>query len=219
MKRLVAPRTWPIQRKKYTFVSNPLPSGAKFKYGVTLSFILKELIGVCKTNKEVKLLITDKKIKVNNSTVKNARQLVSLFQLLDINGKKYRIELKSSGKLNVVEAENEFIINKVMNKTILNKGKIQVNMFDGRNFILDEAKDIKVGDSIAFQEKSYMILPLQKNAIVVLFDGKHRGMKGKIENIEGNSVVINSDNHMIKTLKKYCFVVSKANEKPVIKLE
>ena len=218
MKRLVVPNTWPIERKKIVFVTCPLPNGAKTKYGVTLSFMLKELLGICKSNKEVKHLITNKLIKVNDSIVKDEKQLVSLFQLITINNKSYRISFKESGKLNVVEADNDIIINKIMNKTINKKGKIQINMFDGRNMLVDNAKEIKTGSSLAFKDKSFMVLPLEKGASVMLFDGKHRGKVGKIENIDNQYVMVNADNEMIKTLKKYCFVISKTNEEPVIKV-
>ena len=74
-----------------------------------------------------------------------------------------------------------------MDKRIISGKKIQINLLDGRNFLSD--LDCKVNDSVVINLKDKKIekcIPLKENARVLVYDGKHTGKEGTVENIDKN---------------------------------
>ena len=77
------------------------------------------------------------------------------------------------------ESVNKII--KVIGKKIISKGKVQINLMDGRNIITDEK--VKLGDSVLFNfktKKLEKIIALAKGGEAHVIEGKHAGKKGKI---------------------------------------
>lgn len=221
-KRLTAPNTWPIARKNDVFVVSPLSTGTKNKYALPIGFILKEVVKACKTNKEVKYLLTNKLVSLNNSILHDIKQVVGLIQHFKVRDTNFRLIMESSGKLNVVKLDDEntpITLTKVLNKTKVKGNKIQINLFDGSNILVDDAKakNVKTGSSLVIKDKdNFDVLNLEKGASVLLYDGRHRGLKGTLTSIDNDFVTIESDGDAIKTLTKYCYVLSKPSAKPLI---
>lgn len=114
---------------------------------------------------------------------------------------------------------------KVVNKSKVKGGKIQVTAHDGRNFLFDKT-EINVGDTIIFdleKKKIVEVLPFAKNSLVLLTDGSHIGHLAKIKevirpkNLQKPKVVIDMDGNEYTTLMGYGFVIGK--EKPYITIE
>lgn len=221
-KRLTAPNTWPIARKNDVYVISPLATGTKTKYALPIGFVLKEVLKVCKNNKEVKFLLNNKLIKSNNIILTNPGQVVGLLQIVKIRDVNYRVVMASSGKLDVVKLNDDdklTIILKVVNKTKMKNGKTQINLFDGSNILIDDAKskEIKTGCSLVMKNKiDFDILNLLKDSTVLLYDGRHRGIKGVVSSIDNDFVIVEYDGNAIKTLKKYCYVLSEPSKKVLI---
>lgn len=222
LKRLLAPKTWPVERKEIVYITKPLPIGFEMRFGLPLAYVVKEMLHVCRSTKELKYLFSNKLINVNGKIVTEPRSLIGLFDVLVIGDRKFRIIMRHTGKLDAIaiKSEHPAIINKVMNKIKAKKAVLQINLFNGKNINIDaeQSKQINVGDSVITNTDKLEVLPLAKHSMAVLFDGRHRGMIGEITHIDDAYVALNVDGNAIKTLKKYCYVVSKPKEKSVIEL-
>ena len=102
--------------------------------------------------------------------------------------------------------------------------KIQLNLFDGRNVIVDK-NDYKTGDVALFdleKKKITDVIKFEKNSIVFIKDGKYIGQVGVIKDIivTGNEkkdrVVFKCGDAEHETLKEYAYVIGK--DKSAIKL-
>src|SRR5512133_1462699 len=140
LKTLTAPVSWPIKRKGQTFVIRPLP-GKSFNMSMPLSLILKDMLGYCKTSKEVRALLRDKEILVDGKRRKEEKFLVGIMDILSIPITKdyFRMQINKNRKLELVKidaSETGSKIMKIVGKTSLKNGKMQLNLFDGRNIIV-----------------------------------------------------------------------------------
>jgi ribosomal protein S4E len=98
---------------------------------------------------------------------------------------------------------------KIIGKKILAKGKVQLNLFTGKNIILDKKADYSVGDSVVVdKEKVTKHLKFEKGAKVFLTSGKHIGHNGVIEEITETESWLQSKKILVKT-KNGTFETSK----------
>jgi small subunit ribosomal protein S4e len=173
-------KAWPIPRKGTRFVV--VPEHNK-KNGIPLMIILRDMLKLAKTRTEVKRILESEKIKVNGKMTKEEKFPLSLFDILSVESKNYKITLKNR-KFELEETKEHVKISKIINKKILGKGKAQINLNDGRNFISKEK--ISVGDSVVFdinEKKISKIIQLKQGSSVVAISGSHIGETGKIEDI------------------------------------
>ncbi|MFC1690963.1 30S ribosomal protein S4e [Nanoarchaeota archaeon] len=224
LKRLNMPRTWEIKRKVSTFITRPHPGAHKLEHGMPLGIVIKELLGLAKTTKEVKDILNNKELLVDGKRRKDQKSLVGLMDIITIPQlkKSYRMILDNRGKLKTIEiADNEVNLKlcKVMSKTLLRGKKIQLNLGSNRNIII-EKDEYTVGDTVVIglpDQKINKVLKLEKGASIYLIGGKHLGSTGSIENIEGNMITFRTpEKEVYQTFKKFLFVVGK--DKPEIAL-
>lgn len=223
LKRLATPKTWKINRKEKVFIVRPNPGAHSFERGLPLNVVLKELLKLVKTTREVKKVLKNNLVLVDGKRRENHHFLTGLFDVLSIPELKrsYRMLLNKRGKLQVKEISPEeggFKPCKVVGKKVLTKGKTQLNLHDGKNIICKEQK-VKVGDTLVLtlpQLEIKEILPLKAGANVFLIKGKHIGEVGILKEIKGREAVYLADNEEIETARDYLFVVG--DKKPVINL-
>jgi len=105
---------------------------------------------------------------------------------------------------------------KIINKTILRKGKIQLNFYDGRN-ILVEKDSYKSGDTVILNLEKNMIdshIKLEKGALIYIMGGKYIGRIGRVESMaekklmQPAKIIVKMDSQTVQTLKDYAFVVN-----------
>ena len=233
--RLAAPKTWKIKKKGVKYIIKPKPGMHSIKIGLPLNVILKDLLDHAKSSKEVKKILNNQEILVDQKRRKDPAFVVGFMDIISIPKLKehYRVLLNKKGYLvpiKIDEKQAKLKLCKVNNKTLIKgakdskssstliKKQIQLNLFDGRN-ILIEKTDIKTGDTLVIEVPSQKIIDsfkFEKGATIYLSAGKHAGYIGKIEDIKENKIIFKTksgDN--IETLKKYAFVIGK--EKPFIK--
>lgn len=192
-KRQKVLKSWPIARKGTKFVVKSLHSHNK---GIPILIAIRDMLKFAQNKKEVKKIIHSKKLLINNKPVKEYKNSVQLFDVLKIADKDiaYRLELTENGKFvfNLIKENIDKKISKIIDKKILKKGKKQINLFDGKNFLSDI--DCSTNDSVEIDLKNKKIskcLPLKENAEVVVFAGKHSGKKGKISKIDKENKMAN----------------------------
>lgn len=209
LKRHKTPKNWPITRKGTTFVVKPI-SGE-----IPLLIILRDMLKVAQNRKEVKQAIHMKNILLNNSPVKDDKQGAFLFDTISLVPAKkyYRVILSKYGRFDVQEiseAESKKKNAKIANKTKLKGNKIQLNLIDGKNYIVD--LKCKTNDSavVNFEKRTIeSCLPLKEKATVLVTAGKHAGKGGVVKSIneERKMTSLDYEGQEINVLIKQLVVV------------
>jgi small subunit ribosomal protein S4e len=214
LKRIAAPRTWQLARKSATFTLRPFPGGQGFEMGLALGSILRDHLHLASSMNEVQKMLHVNKILVDGKLKKDRRSFVGLFDIISIPkiSKHFQINLDSKGRLivqEIVAAKADSKVCRVIGKTLLKGGKIQLNLYDGKNIV--STKDVNVGDSIVLtfpQHKIQKVLPLTIGAHIFLTHGKHAGTSGTLKELSGKSARYElKDGTSIETARKYIFVV------------
>ena len=220
LKRLAAPKTWPIARKANTFTAKPKPSGQKLSMTLSLSFVFKDLLKLARTTKEVKFILKNKEVLVNGTKVHDDKYGVGFMDVISIPAlnTSFRITINDTGKLAVEESGKDPVrLCKVANK-IVSKGKKEVVcLHDGT--VLKAPGKVSVGDTVAvdMSKKITSVVELKKGAKILLTGGSHIGVKGAIQNIiqskmNDDLVEVKTDSLTFKTSKKYAFVIGDDKE-------
>lgn len=209
LKRPNTNKMWPISRKgtKYLVV----PSHSK-NNGIPLLVILRDVLKIVKTRKELVKILREGKILVNDEKLRDESRTLVVFDSIGIPSlnKYYKFNFSDTGKVSfdeISEKASHYKISKLSNKKILKRGITQLNFGDGRNILSKEK--ISVGDSaiINFKEKKLVkILPISEKSKVMIIGGKHRGEKGVIESV-GEKILIKSKESKFEIGKKEIMII------------
>jgi len=175
----------PIPRKGTKYVA--IASSHRYD-SVPAVIAVRNMLKLAKTAKEVRMMVNLKILKINGRVVMDKRESIKLFNTFDA-GKQYILTLLQTGKFALEENKNKDLrLCKVVNKTLIAKNKIQLNLHDGTNILTNDK--ISVGDSVYLDlsNKIKKHISLEKGKEVFILSGKYTGMKGKIEGIEGKKV-------------------------------
>lgn len=224
MKRIQAPRTWFVNRKRFKFITRPNPGAHSFQKGLSLTVLMRRMVRVAKSSKEARYILNNGQLLVNGKVRKEPKYIVGLMDVVQFPqiNKNFRILFDFKGRLLAVPVEAEeakFKLSQIKSKTVLKKGKIQLNLSDGSNLLID--KDVyNVGDTLQLslpEQKILSYMKMEKGVQIFLTGGKHSGDLGVIENIEGRNILFkDAKNKSYETLKKYAIVIGK--DKPLITL-
>ena len=101
LKRLSAPKSWSIKRKKTTFIMRPEPSGHPKELCIPLSIFLKDMVKYAKTTKDVKNILTSKEIFVDGRRRKSPKFAVGFMDVITVPDTKenFRVLLSTKGKI------------------------------------------------------------------------------------------------------------------------
>jgi small subunit ribosomal protein S4e len=211
LKRIATPRTWIIDRKANTFIQRPKPGAHPLDMGMSLGVMLRDKIQIGSTLAEVKKILNTKEILIDGKRRKSPRFIVGLFDVITLPMQNYRVVLDNKGRIVVKKIDQkEAAVKpcKVVGKTMISGGKIQLNLHDGKNILSTEK--VKVGDSLLIHLpdlKIEKVMPLEKGSTIFLTKGKHAGISGALKEIKDEEVTFTSDKQEIETAKEYIFVV------------
>ncbi|MFH0808003.1 MAG: hypothetical protein V1888_00065 [archaeon] len=218
IKKTEMPKTWPVPRKgkRKRFIAVPSHGINK---GISLLFLIRDILDIAKTRKEVRVMTLGGIVKINNKVRHdenfpvNVLDVVSLsadgkdiFYRLEIVNKKFRL-----AEIDAKDANSKVV--KIVGKKILSGGLVQMNLRDGQNFL---SKDkFSVGDSVLLDTKKnkiVKILGLKVGAKVEIIGGKHAGDKGELVGFEdlvrGRNYEIKLENSTVKLPYKVILVVA-----------
>ena len=176
---------WPIPRKGTTYVT---VSSHNKTESIPLMVVMRDVLKFVKNKKELMKIIHEKQITINGKEVREANYPICLFDILSLKPmkKNYQAVLTKNKKYafeEVAEKDAKSRVYKIINKKIISKDKIQLNLMQGKNIISKEKMNI--GDSVVldFENKVVKVLELKSGGNAVVIEGKHSGNKGKIEEI------------------------------------
>lgn len=178
------------------------------------------------TGKEAKAIISKGEILVDGRIRKDNAYPVGLFDAISIpTSNQFYRAVPSSGGFNVIEIpqdEANVKICKIESKTLVKKGKVQLNLNDGRNILVDGGK-FSTGDSLLVEVPSSKVkdhLKLVKGSIGIILKGKNSGKSAEVKEIlagkfrQPSRIICEIEGKDAEVLKGNFIVVGK--EKPLI---
>ena len=226
LKRLAAPRSWPLKRKANVWTTKQRPGSHSVEESVPAAVMLRDIIKICDTSREAKRIVANRDCLVDGKAIRDVKAPVGIMDVISIPAMDlyYRVVLSDKGKITVVpiskdEAGWKLVL--IEDKTKVAGGKIQINFHDGRNIVLD-ANKYKTGDVLKLavpDQKIEDVYELKAGATVLIFRGQHAGKTAVVSDYiitkdASANVVRFTDGS--ETVKANVFVIG--GDKPVIKL-
>ncbi|RLJ03400.1 MAG: 30S ribosomal protein S4e [Candidatus Aenigmatarchaeota archaeon] len=224
-KRLSAPKVYPIQRKGKKFVISTRPGPHSKETSIPLGVILRDVLGYAKTMKEIKMILNTGQVMVDGRVRKDHRYPVGLFDVLGFKNmnKYYRmVPFRKGFKLvEVKKSESGTKLCRIENKTVLKGGKIQLNLSDGKNIIVEDGFSTK--DSVLLQIPDLKVkqhIPRKKGSLGLFIRGVNRGRICTVKDFRKtrgpspNLVTVDMDGKEMEVDENLIFIVGE--KKPVI---
>jgi small subunit ribosomal protein S4e len=230
LKREAAPGFWPIHRKEFMWTVRPTPGPHPIHQCIPLVIIVREVLGLAKTRKEAKKIVSQGKIHVDGRIIRDERFPVGLMDVVSIPeiNKNYRVAPSEKGLilLSISEEEAKFKICRIENKKTLDKGNVELNLHDGRNMLISIENPQKPDEDIYDTFDSLKIsipeqeilehLKLEKGMMASFADGNNIGRYGTVTSIEEQTgrkrknfliTIQNENGETFQTVLNYAFAV------------
>lgn len=226
MKRLVAPRSWGVQRKGSSWVSRPRPGPHAVGECVPMLTLLRDMLGICDTGREAKFILGSREVLVDGRVVTDPKFPVGFMDVVSLpkTGDNYRMLLNSHGRFKLTTITKEQAKAKLVrieNQSTVKTGKFQINLHDGRNILMDKKK-YKTGDVLKIELPSQKIMKhitLKEGGLALLIGGSHPGALVTVQSFEvkrGSSQNLISFKEGFATVKDHVFIVG--GKTPEVKL-
>lgn len=225
LKRLRAPLTWKTERKTKKWAVAPSPGPHPAERSIPLAIVIRDYLKLAGTAREAKKIISSRDVLVDGKARIDHKFPCGLMDIVSFPKieEHYRVLIDSRGILRLVkitEEEAKWKLSRIENKTVIKKGKMQLNMHDGRNIIVEE-DDYKTGDVLKISIPEQEIIekiPMKKGYVALIIGGTHAGEISEIEEI---MITMSPSPNIVKlkefsTIKQYVFSVGK--DKPMIEL-
>ena len=196
LKRQMAPQFWGIARKNKRFVITVRPGPHKKNYSVPTAVFLRDTLKIVSSLREAKTAIYSGKVKIDGVVRKSLHHAIGLMDVVELENVSdiYRLvpsEKKLLKPIKINESEKSKKLVRVVSKTTINKGKMQIGFHDGRSTILDTK--VNVGDSCLIQipdQKILEVIKLEAGYQCLVTHGSNTGQIGKIETIEEGTFIL-----------------------------
>ncbi|MBN3037472.1 MAG: 30S ribosomal protein S4e [Candidatus Diapherotrites archaeon] len=232
LKRLPAPKTMHVLRKEHKFTVKASSGPHAIRNSVPMATVLRELTGMADNLHEVKRILQDGKVLIDGKIVKDYAFPIGFMDVVSIPNvdKYYRAVYDRKGRLKLTEINRQnagFKLCKIRNKTVIGGGRIQLNLHDGKNILMEKNK-YNVGDVLKIEVPSLNVLDsysLAKGSVAYVTGGKHAGETGRIEDLVPGTMarrplaVIKSGEEQFETQKDYVFVLGTKEAAVKVQLE
>jgi len=228
LKRLAAPRVLRLHRKERALTIRAAPGPHPLELAIPIGLVVRDYLSLCDTYKEARKIVSNGDILVDGVKRKNIKFPCGLMDVISIPKmrKNVRILFDRNGKLTLVpisESDAEWKLCRIQNKTIVKGKKVQLNLHDGKNKLV-EKDEYKTGDvlKISFKEnKIDEVYRFDKGTVSMIIGGTHIGEIASIDEIQ---VVASSKPNLAKmkgekefsTIAEHVFPIGKT--KPAIAL-
>lgn len=196
LKRQMAPQFWGIARKDKRFVITVRPGPHKKSHSVPTAVFLRDMLNIVTSLREAKTAIYSGKVKIDGVVRKSLHHAIGLMDVVELENVSdvYRM-VPTEGKLlkpiKINDSEKTKKLVRVISKTTINKGKMQIGFHDGRSTISDTK--VNVGDVCLIQvpdQKILEVVKLEAGNHGLVTRGVNAGQIGKIENIEEGTFIL-----------------------------
>lgn len=190
LKRLNAPKSWPVPRKSNVWVTSPNPGPHPVDRCMPLSVVLRDMLKVVDTAAEAKRVLSGRQVLVDGRVVTEEKFPVGLMDVISLPkiNKHYRMLLDERGRFVLVEISEDrakWKLCRIEDKTYVTGGRLQLNLHDGRN-VLVEADDYKTGDVLKLEVPSQKVLEAYKLAqgnVAMIVSGSNAGQMTVVDEL------------------------------------
>ena len=221
MKRLAAPAAHPILRKEHLWLAVAKPGAHAQSHAVPLIVLLRDVLKVATDTREAQKIASSGQVLVDGRVVSDLKLPVGLTDVVSLpklNASFIVVNVKGKLAVRKEASKGGSKLCKVTGKRLLSKDKVQLSTHDGRTLVVSDKK-YAVGDTVRIAVPKQTILehlPLAKGARCYVFQGRHAGTIGKLEEIvefpgitRSNAKIAGEGGSGTTTLKEYVFVVDK----------
>ena len=214
IKRLNAPRSWPVERKTQPWVTSAVPGAHTTTEGIPLRSLIRDVLGHARTAKEVLNILKTRKILVNGRVVTEPRFSVGAMDVLDLGEEGiFLVTLTRRGKIQLESYSKDYRFCRIEGKTLLKGGKVQLNLWGGSNILVPK-DEFSTGDSLKLGLKDGKLsgkIELKTGGSAYVLSGNNVGRTGKIKNIDEKTkeVVLEEGKDEFKTRLSRLFPVEK----------
>lgn len=222
LKRGAAPRAWTVPRKGTKWIQRPSPGPHAQDASMPLILVLREVLKIAQSAREARILLRSGVVRVDGKVVSDLARGIGLMDTLTLGAPldaHYRLFRDRRGKLRlypIPPEEAAVKIGRIQRKTTVRGGKLQVTLHDGRNLLVPEGVDWKVGDSLKIHLPDQKVLGRLAFAVghlAYVAGGSHVGELARIEKVEVLSSPQPNRVHFkegFSTVKPYVFVVGES---------
>lgn len=226
MKRMAAPKSWAVPRKTSHWITKPNPGPHGIHESIPLLAVVRDMLKLCDNSREARFIIGSRTIAVDGKIVTDYKFPVGLMDVVTVLKTKqnFRMLIDYKAKLRLIpidDSEKDWKLARVDDKKVVRKGKVQLNMHDGRCILLPKDQ-YKTGDVLKIELPSQKIMKafvLDKGSIAFLVGGSHPGSIRIIENYQikrGSASNLVTFKEGSETVKENVFVIG--DKVPEIKL-
>jgi len=177
----------PISRKGSKYVAR---TSSHISNSVSVVVAIRDILKLAKTAKEVKEMIKQKLLKINGKDVKDYRESIKLFNVLEAD-KSYILVILPTKKFAFKETkEKNKRLCKIMGKKLLKANQIQLNLHDGSNILTKDKININDSIYLDFSGKILSSIQIEKGKSVFVFKGKYTGQEGVVNSVENKKAKI-----------------------------
>jgi small subunit ribosomal protein S4e len=191
-KRLSAPKHYPIERKKTTYVST-IKGSRDADSAIPASLFLREVVGYAETNKEAKEIVRNGDILRNGEELGDIQEGLGVLDLVELPkaDETFRV-LKSGDNLDFVPVEDGEVVAKVVGKDV-EGDELVYRLHNGENY---RTKDEFSTDNTLVLGDGVEEIELEEGAEVLVIKGQHAGETAEVQEI--NKRGMNPDTGVIE---------------------
>jgi len=229
LKRHKSPEFWPLHRKEKTWAIRTSPGPHKLEESIPGQIAIRDILEYAKTGRETKILFKQGMVVVDGKTRYDEGFPIGVMDVVsfpDAN-EYYRVLPGHRGNLifhQINEEEKDFKLSKILNKSTLKKGKIQLNLHDGKNLIIsNESDNFQTGEVLKLKIPEMEIMdsiPFEEGVEVIITGGRSKGERGTLIGLgdepgwKKTANVRTPEGKDIRTLTKYVFPIGE--DEPLI---
>uniref|UniRef100_A0A7C2VL91 Small ribosomal subunit protein eS4 n=1 Tax=Ignisphaera aggregans TaxID=334771 RepID=A0A7C2VL91_9CREN len=194
LKRLASPEFWPILRKESKWIVKPSPGPHPLNRSIPLLVLIRDVLRIVENSREAKRLIYDGEITVDGKVRRNYKFPVGIMDVVAIPKSDIYVRIvpyivKYLWYIDIPREEVSLKLVRIENKVLVKGDKLQLNLNDGRNIVVDraDAARYKTLDSLLIEVPSQRIvehIPLELNKLAIVIDGRNTGRIGRIVGIQ-----------------------------------
>jgi small subunit ribosomal protein S4e len=219
LKRRAAPPAWKVPHKGTKWIQRVAPGPHPQDQSIPLVMVLRELRGLARSAREAQILLRQGSVRVDGRVVHDPARGVGLMDVVSFAApldEHFRLMKDRRGRLvllPVPAAEATVKLGRVLRKTTVRGGRLQVTLHDGRNLLCPPKSAWRVGDSLKIELPSQKVLghlPLQPGQLAYVAGGSHVGQLARVERVEVRNSPQPNRVHFAEgfsTTKPYVFVV------------
>jgi small subunit ribosomal protein S4e len=229
IKTLASSKALKIPKKEKVWTVKAAPGPHEADWAIPVSVLLRDYLKLAENRKEVRKILQTKALLLDGKVVTEEKLGVGLLDIVTIPSidKYYMIMVDNNARLYPQEIDKKKVdskLCKIVNKTMLKGGKLQLNLYDGKNIVVSakDAKKYVVGGTLELSLPDLKITGFMERAVgkaALVAKGRHASNVGTITEITKSALNLQSmttvdvGGEKLMTNTEYIFIVGDKDSK------